>query len=364
MASMLKIGSIFGISIELDWIFIFITIAFFILSPEFGLIWALLFVCALIHELAHSVTAMRNGLKVKKIILIPFGGASIIENIELDPRVEFNTALVGPLTSLVLGGLFGILAIFTPLGGLTFFVNIMFILNISLGVLNLLPAFPMDGGRVFRGYISRKYDRYKATESTIKISKIMYVLIFIATVAYVIIVKASFLAKELDIFLMVVFIWFLYGGVVAEEYGMKIRKATRGLSLKGAITKHFAIVKEDAPIKSLYKLVSDTKSHIIITRKGKDYSIVDISKIQKTGPNSPVGSIAIPIPSIKKSESAADAFYKMENDDTAIAAVVSKDRLLGVMTFQQLQTLISLHMIKSERRGGTGKFWKLSKGIG
>ncbi len=349
MADTLRIGSIFGISIELHWIFALLTLFFVIVSPLFGLIWILLFVCVLLHELAHSVTAMRNGLKVKKIILMPLGGASMIDEIDVDPKVEFNTAIVGPIASLVIGGLFGILSIFTPVGIITRLVTLMFILNVFLGILNLLPAFPMDGGRVFRGYLSRKYDRYKATDITAKISKITFILIFVGTVIYVVVARLPLIDTELDLAITVIFIWFLWGGVAAEEYGMKVRKETRGLGIKGAISTHFALVGENRAVRSLYRLVANTKSHIILIRRGGGYAIVDISKAKKVGPAAAAGSISIDIPVIQKGISAADAFYRMESDGTAIAAVVSKGRLVGIITLQQLHALINLHMIKRDR---------------
>ena len=162
------IGKIAGINIELHWMFILLIALFFFISPLLGLIWILLFVCVLIHELSHSITARRNGIKVVKIVLLPIGGASMIEEINIDPRVEFNIAIVGPIMSLFLGGLFGILVLFTPPGMITFIVQYLFVINIFLGIFNILPAFPMDGGRVLRSYLENKHNFYEATMLTAK----------------------------------------------------------------------------------------------------------------------------------------------------------------------------------------------------
>ena len=141
-----RIGRIAGIDIELHWLFILLILFFIYLSPLLGFIWILLFVCVLIHELSHSITALRNGIKVSRIILMPIGGASIINDIGINPEAELNISVAGPLMSFVLGGIFGILVIFTPPGIITYIVQYLFLINILLGVFNILPAFPMDGG--------------------------------------------------------------------------------------------------------------------------------------------------------------------------------------------------------------------------
>ena len=125
-----RIGKIVGIDIELHWLFILLILFFIWLSPLLGFIWILLFVCVLIHELSHSITAIHNGIKVTKIILLPIGGASIIDQTEMDPNVEFNISIAGPIMSLALGGIFGIMVIFTPPGILTYIVQYL-ILTLS-----------------------------------------------------------------------------------------------------------------------------------------------------------------------------------------------------------------------------------------
>ncbi len=121
-----------------------------------GLISALLlFVSVLLHELAHSVVARARGLSVKNITLFIFGGVSNIEEEPKSPGVEFQMAFVGPLTSLVIGGLAFLLLL--PLRGtnspVEAILGYLAVSNILLGIFNLIPGFPLDGGRVLRSII-------------------------------------------------------------------------------------------------------------------------------------------------------------------------------------------------------------------
>src|SRR5216684_9122415 len=117
----------------------------------------LLFVSVLLHELAHSLVARRRGLPVKNITLFIFGGVSNIEQEPKDPGIEFQVAVVGPLTSILIGVVCLLLQL--PLRGtnspLEEILYYLAVTNILLGVFNLIPAFPLDGGRVLRSIIWR-----------------------------------------------------------------------------------------------------------------------------------------------------------------------------------------------------------------
>jgi Zn-dependent protease/CBS domain-containing protein len=168
-----SIGRIAGIRIRIDWswLIIFLLVSWTlavgyypVLLPGIGagLSWVLgivssllLFVSVLVHELAHSIVARRQGLPVESITLFIFGGVSEIEQ---EPRTagnEFVMAFVGPLTSLVLGGIFwliflGAIGVSLPAAAL---MQYLAIINLGVGIFNLVPGFPLDGGRVLRAII-------------------------------------------------------------------------------------------------------------------------------------------------------------------------------------------------------------------
>jgi Zn-dependent protease/CBS domain-containing protein len=173
MPGSFRIGKIAGIDIDINvsWILILVLLTVSLAISWFpglypgwstatywvtGFIAALLlFVSVLLHELAHSLVARRRGLPVKSITLFVFGGVSDIEREPTSPGVEFQMAFVGPLTSIVIGVVCFLLQLplrgsNSPLEGILFYLAVT---NILLGVFNLLPGFPLDGGRVLHSIV-------------------------------------------------------------------------------------------------------------------------------------------------------------------------------------------------------------------
>ena len=187
-----KIGSAWGIPIELHLTFILLILAVLGLAVYFKDIYSFilvvfLFVFVFFHELAHSVVARRHGIKVRKIVLYPIGGVSEIEEIPENPSIEWRMAISGPLTSIVLGAvLVGInyalptkIPSFTPSSVIFSTGNILLdlgYLNLLLGAFNLIPAFPMDGGRVFRALLAERMKFSKATKYAAYIGRIFGIL--------------------------------------------------------------------------------------------------------------------------------------------------------------------------------------------
>jgi Zn-dependent protease len=175
MPGTFRIGNIAGIDIDIhvSWIIILVLLTVSLATGWFPQLypgWStatywliaflsslLLFVSVLLHELAHSLVARRRGLPVKSITLFIFGGVSNIEREPQSPGVEFQIAFVGPLTSLVIGAICFLLQVplrgsNSPLEGILFYLAVT---NILLGVFNLIPGFPLDGGRVLRSIVWR-----------------------------------------------------------------------------------------------------------------------------------------------------------------------------------------------------------------
>lgn len=175
MRAQIPLGRIFGISIGLhySWIIIAVLIVFS-LSQQFamvhrnwppGVIWGtavftalLFFVCILLHELAHSMVAQSRGIRVPSIVLFALGGVSQLERESPDARTEFWMALAGPLVSFGLGLIFLVLANASGWAGpsspagspVVSMLAWLGYINFTLGAFNLIPAYPLDGGRVLR----------------------------------------------------------------------------------------------------------------------------------------------------------------------------------------------------------------------
>ena len=180
-----QIGTAFGIPIRIHWSF-FVLLAVFL---SMGQPWTLLilFGSVLLHELGHSVAAQRFGIRVADITLWPLGGMARLAGMPENPRVETIVALAGPAVN------GAIVAICTPLlflsaalspFALGLFEHIIKV-NVVLGVFNLLPAFPMDGGRVLRAWFARKVDWVQATERASGIGrKVAFVMIAMPFLAW------------------------------------------------------------------------------------------------------------------------------------------------------------------------------------
>src|SRR2546421_8881694 len=186
MPGSFRIGKIAGIDIDINvsWIIILVLLTVSLATGWFpqlypgwstatywvvGLISSLLlFVSVLLHELAHSLVARRRGLPVKNITLFIFGGVSNIEQEPKSPGVEFQVAVVGPLTSLLIGAICYLLLLplrgtHSPMEGILFYLAVT---NVLLGVFNLIPGFPLDGGRVLRSIV------WKITGSLAKATRV------------------------------------------------------------------------------------------------------------------------------------------------------------------------------------------------
>jgi Zn-dependent protease len=126
-----------------------------------------LFASVALHELGHSWVAIRKGCHVREIMLLPIGGVAKMDSIPSRPMDEFLVAAAGPLTSFVLA------ALFNWLGDFAFLFISLRNVNLMLGLFNLLPSFPMDGGRIFRAFMTPRLGRLKATELAARIGRIM-----------------------------------------------------------------------------------------------------------------------------------------------------------------------------------------------
>lgn len=188
MKGSLKIFSLAGIPVFIHWSFWLL--GFFLVyygwSEElnsgeflvFSFLFIALFACVILHEYGHALMARYFGVKTRDIILLPLGGIARLENLPRKPMQEFLVAAAGPAVNLILASIFAIVLffdyesdflvrVFTRRGDLILswdrVITILFLLNISLVVMNLVPAFPLDGGRMFRALLAVKLGRLQAT---------------------------------------------------------------------------------------------------------------------------------------------------------------------------------------------------------
>ena len=190
-----RLGKIFGIEFRIHITF-FILLVFIYLSGlsqkgSEGAMRAVLFICAvfacvLIHELGHSLIARRFGKEAKSITLLPIGGLATIEEMPEKPAQEIAMSIIGPFINLAIAGILylfaghwsGISAPNLYPDSARMFISGLIGVNIILAIFNLIPAFPMDGGRVLRGILALKMDYIKATSTAVFIGQAVIVASF------------------------------------------------------------------------------------------------------------------------------------------------------------------------------------------
>lgn len=159
-----------GIPIRIHIALIVLLICLIPFMGMFGLLYsAALFASIALHELGHSWVAIRKGCKVREIMLLPIGGVAKMDNIPSRPADEFLVAAAGPLTSLLLA------VLFNWLGQFVFLFFSLRNVNLMLCFFNLLPVFPMDGGRIFRAFMTPRLGRLKATALAARTGRILAV---------------------------------------------------------------------------------------------------------------------------------------------------------------------------------------------
>ncbi|MHC4778011.1 MAG: site-2 protease family protein [Planctomycetota bacterium] len=194
----------------------------------------ILFGLVVLHELGHSLVAKKLGYRVRDITLYPIGGAARMESMPSRPWHEIAIALSGPAVNIALAAvLLPVLFLLHPLGGVfppvTSVLGSLFFINLVLAAFNLLPAFPMDGGRVLRGVLALRRDRLTATRQAARVGRVMAVLMAVTGIVYPSMFMLLFIAA---------FVW-LAGR--AEEHAVERQYAWENMEPKNFIFPSFFV---------------------------------------------------------------------------------------------------------------------------
>ncbi len=354
----LRIGRIIGVDIRIHytWLIIFILVTTTLSqnsmpsqypgqsSTTYWLIGfissVLLFSSVLIHELFHSYMAMKKGIPVPQITLFLFGGVSQISEEPTDPGVEFKISVVGPLSSFALGGFFGLLYLIIEPANLPLTVvapvNYGFIINILLGLFNLLPAFPLDGGRILRARIwARKKDMLAATTIATRVSEVLaYSLMLIGFI--------SIISGSLMDGLWLLFIgWFLKNGAESTLQQTTISQTLASVKIEDVMTRDVVTVSPDISVLEAirnyfyrykhggFPVVSGEEVKGVITMH-------DIQTVpQERWGSTYVWAILTPIEkmvTVKPEDPVLEALAKMSKQEIGRLPVIKEGRLIGIVT--------------------------------
>jgi Zn-dependent protease len=293
-----RVARIFGIDIRIDssWVVIFALFSWFLSGSYFpsgypgwptSLYWALglltsllVFVSVLIHELAHSLVAIQQGEKVHSITLFILGGVAQISQEPEEPLKEFSMAVVGPLASFGLAVVFFLLSLFLhPMSGpLAASAGYLALINVALGIFNLLPGFPMDGGRVLRSLIWKLTgDLKKATRiASLTGQGFAFLLIFIGV--------WRFLRSDFGGLWLVLIGWFLHNAAARGYQNVMVQSALEGLKARDLMNREFETVAAGLPVQSLVDdYILKRKERVFLVTEGEGLEgIVCLEDVKRT----------------------------------------------------------------------------------
>jgi len=374
MRSGLKVGRIFGININIDWswLFIFVLISWNLVSL-FGQLhpnWdfslqvgvavsaaVLFFASVLAHELAHSLMAIAQGVNVSSITLHLFGGVSNIERHPPSPIAEFLITIVGPITSIVLGMAIVIatgmranlgtamtnprdaIANLGPLASLLLWLGPI---NILLGIFNLIPGFPLDGGRVLRSILWGITDNLrKATRWASGVGQAIAWLMILAGIAMAFGFQVPFFGTGLINGLWLAFIgWFLNTASSQSYRQIVVQDILEGVPVKRMMSGDAPTVPPDCLVSDLvHEHVMGTDDHAFpVIEEDRLLGIVTLDDVRGINRDAwgktRVRDIMTPyeeLITVDAGEDAAEALSKLSHRDVRQLPVIEGENLVGLL---------------------------------
>ena len=351
MKRSLKVGSVAGIGIFLHWTFLLLIAAIFgfyyVQSQSIGAALAgmglilAVFVCVVLHELGHALTARRFGVGTRSITLYPIGGLARLQRIPSEPMKEFWIAIGGPAVNIVIavllaGVLLAVDGSFTPdvlrSPGSHTIATLMWI-NVALAGFNLLPAFPMDGGRVLRALLAMRQDYAQATQTAANVGQAMAILF------------GLFGLLTFNPILLFIAL-FVYVGAQQESRQAMYRAFTEGTPVRQAMVTRFATLGVDDTLDDAvdqllagtdhdFPIVEDGRIVGLLRRKqlisalsahDRDTRVSDVADEEffTTDPGAPLDEV----------------FQRMNEASCTTVPVEDDDRLVGLLTLENVGELI------------------------
>jgi len=351
-------GRLFGIAIRIHLTFLFLLV--FVWSTEaaaqdataalrgLGLV-GIIFGSVVLHELGHALVARGSGVPAKGIILLPIGGITILDEAHAIPdplnawKCDIRIAVAGPLVNLVIAGLAALILLAAipgfqlmgrPLMHSSALLRSIVWANVYLGLFNLLPAYPMDGGRALRALFSRRVDMVQATQRAVRIGHVFSILFMMVGIL-------------IGNWWLVMIGLFLFFGAQLEERSAMFQSVLQSVRLEEVMLTDFATLSpadtlEDALEKAVHSLQDDFP----VVRGSDMVGVISkqaILKALRAEGNGYVQAVMNRIFDVAvKQESLASAFRKLSARNLSIIPVVDEQQLIGIVTLQNLMHSMAL----------------------
>lgn len=309
----------------------------------------LLFLCVLLHEFGHVFAARRYGVQTPEITLLPIGGVAHLERIPEQPSQELVVALAGPAVNVAIAALlFLALGAFVPPGSTEVQnANVSLLArllsaNVFLVLFNLLPAFPMDGGRVLRAVLAHRLGYARGTQIAANVGQM---------VAFGLGLLGLF-GNPLLLFIAV----FVYLGAAAEAHAVQMRQVSRGLIASDAMVRDFRALTPDSVVEDAVRLLIETTQHEfpVVDGGGRLRGVLTrddmIKALRDSGPDTPVLQVMrTDIPGVSHRQCLDDAMRAMQEQRLpAVAVLDPAGRVVGLITPENVGELM---MVLAARPG-------------
>jgi len=353
MKNALTLGRPFGIRVSVHWTFLLIIAWIVFLNLQQGagtpaVIYSILFIlalfiCVVIHELSHSLTAKQYGIPTRSITLLPIGGLADIQKMPEDPKQELAVSVAGPLSNIAIALVISLLLLITnnldfsttdlhAITGKNFFIILMFA-NLMLAVFNLLPAFPMDGGRVFRSLMAIYFSREKATYIAMNMGKIF---------AFGFAVIGVFVNPFL-IFIAI----FIFIGAQKEYEQVRYTSVLSGYRVQDILMHEFTTLKEVETLRTAVEMLLDgpEQRFVIVDDENRVKGILTrnniIQGLSEHGDDLIIRQVMNrSITTFEPDTSLEEAFQKMQKQRISMVPVVQNEKLVGIIDMDNINEFI------------------------
>jgi Zn-dependent protease/predicted transcriptional regulator len=377
-----RLGKIFGISIHVDWSWLLIfALVSWSLSATFGQIhsgWSagmrwgmamlaafLFFASVLAHELAHSLAALARGVAVHNITLFMFGGVSNIQREPESPAEELFITIVGPLTSLFLGALFlvigaggylneamtatSLLGRLQPLNTILAWLGSI---NIMVGFFNLIPAFPLDGGRIVRSlFWAISGDLRIATRWASLLGQGIGWAMIVGGIAMIFGVRLPIFGTGLFNGVWLIFIgWFLNNAAAAGYKHVVVQEVLNDVPVRNVMQTHIPVIPSDVPVNELIASPSSEDRTMLVTEGSDVVGMVAMNDIENSsrqiGSSIPVSDVMTPVADlvcVTPDQDVAEAFDHLQRLDLRQMPVVLNNRIVGLLRRKDILRWLQLN---------------------
>ncbi len=352
---------LFGIAVRVHLTFflllLFVGISEFVRTGVPYAIRGMLFICALFccvvaHELGHSLVARAYGVNVRQIMLLPIGGVAQMDRIPDIPRQEFFISIAGPAVSLVLGAVF--LGVALLLSGAEALLNLgtmgghflaqLGVVNFALAIFNLIPAFPMDGGRVLRAILGEHMDYAQATRIA-------------AVIGQGIAIMLAFVGLLFNPWLILIAV-FIFLGAGQEEHMVQLRTALRGITVSQVMMTNIEVVSPEEPLGAVLARATRGPQHDFpVVHNGQLVGMITrddmFNGLHEYGMGVPVAHVMrTDFPRIDAYLPLSDAYTVLMEAGLSSAPVTYAGQLVGLITRDSVATAFMLSAASRRRLYG------------